>query len=116
MVFSNKFFQVAEVINASVLSSGGGIFPLGKMRNVIWGFIFCGFLCFVFLLLNSLVGYGGFSDREKASIYECGFEPMCPTRLSFCLRFFLVAVIFLVFDLEVVLLFPFVIGITAGYD
>lgn len=86
------------------------------MRNVIWGFVFCGFLCLVFLLLNSLVGYRGFSDREKASIYECGFEPICPTRLSFCLRFFLVAVIFLVFDLEVVLLFPFVMGIAAGYD
>lgn len=109
-------FQVAEIINASVLSSEGGSFPLGNVRNVIWGFVFCGFLCSVFLLLNRLVGYRGFSDREKASIYECGFEPICPTRLSFCLRFFLVAVIFLVFDLEVVLLFPFVMGIAAGYD
>lgn len=116
MAFSWKCFQVAEVINASVLSSEGGVFPLGNMRNVIWGFVFCGFLCLIFLLVNNLVGYRGFSDREKASIYECGFEPMCPTRLSFCLRFFLVAVIFLVFDLEVVLLFPFVMGIAAGYD
>lgn len=65
-------------------------------------------MCLFFLLIRSLVGFGGFADREKASIYECGFEPAGSTRLSFSLRFFLIAVIFLVFDLEVVLLFPYV--------
>lgn len=89
---------------------------LGIVANIIWGFVFCGFICLGFLGINSLVGYGGFADREKASIYECGFEPAGPTRVSFSLRFFLIAVIFLVFDLEIVLLFPFVLGMSSGYD
>ncbi|MEW8078580.1 MAG: NADH dehydrogenase subunit 3 [Candidatus Thiodiazotropha endolucinida] len=66
--------------------------------------------------MRKLVGKAAFLDREKASVYECGFEPLGPTRVSFSLRFFLIAVIFLVFDLEVVLLFPFVMGIRVGWD
>lgn len=89
---------------------------LGMVVSVIWGFVFCVFLCFVFLGVSSFVGYVGLADREKASIYECGFEPVGATRLSFSLRFFLIAVIFLVFDLEVVLLFPYVLRMAGGHD
>ena len=97
--------------NALGLSpEGGNIGPPGKVGSVIFGYLFCRFLSLFFIFLRKLVGKAAFVDREKASVYECGFEPMCPTRVSFSLRFFLIAVIFLVFDLEVVLLFPFVLG------
>lgn len=73
------------------------------------GVRFCVLLCVLLFLLNLGVGKFGLKDREKRSSYECGFEPIGSTRVPFSLRFFLVAVIFLVFDLEVVLLFPCVI-------
>ncbi len=48
-------------------------------------------------------------DREKLSAYECGFEAFEDARMHFDVRFYLVAILFVVFDLETVFLFPWAI-------
>jgi len=46
--------------------------------------------------------------REKLRPYECGFNPQIKSRNSFSLRFFIITILFLIFDVEIVLLFPLV--------
>ncbi len=48
-------------------------------------------------------------DPEKLSTYECGFEPFDDTRRRFDVRFYLVAILFIIFDLEVAFLFPWAV-------
>lgn len=45
-------------------------------------------------------------DTEKASVYECGFDPLGSPRVPFSVKFFLVGILFLIFDLEISFLFP----------
>ena len=58
------------------------------------------------MVLASLIMGAQRPDAEKSSAYECGFEPFEDARMRFDVRFYLVAILFIIFDLEVAFLFP----------
>jgi len=60
----------------------------------------------VILTAASILYIRATADREKISPFECGFDPINSARIPFSTRFFLLAVIFIVFDIEIVLLIP----------
>ncbi|YP_002456263.1 NADH dehydrogenase subunit 3 (mitochondrion) [Nothobranchius furzeri] len=66
----------------------------------------------MFLMISTILAILAFwlpslnSNYDKLSPYECGFDPLGSARLPFSMRFFLIAILFILFDLEIALLLP----------
>ena len=58
------------------------------------------------ILTASILRKKRFNDREKSSPFECGFDPFSNSRIPFSLRFYIIAIIFLIFDVEIAILLP----------
>jgi NADH-quinone oxidoreductase subunit A len=76
--------------------------------------VVAGALATVLLLLGT--GFGRYfarfhDDRAKLSAYECGFDAFEDTRMRFDVRYYLVAILFIVFDLEIAYLFPWAVAL-----
>ena len=71
-------------------------------------------LSVILIVVNSTLGKKNIQEREKPSAFECGFDPKRSSRLPFSLRFYLIAVIFLIFDVEITLILPIPMIITNG--
>ena len=67
-------------------------------------------LSIAFIILNLALSPNN-PDPEKLSVYECGFEPFQDSRMEFDVRFYLVAILFIIFDLEIAFLFPWAISL-----
>ena len=77
--------------------------------------LFCFFL--ISFLLSSIIFLLSFlvssksGDKEKLSSYECGFNPFDDSRSEFDIKFYLIAILFIIFDLEIAFLFPWAISL-----
>ena len=82
----------------------------GEYGGILLGLGLCLVLAVVFAGLSYVVSAKQ-ADVEKVSAYECGFDPFDDTRKTFDVRFYLVAILFLIFDLEVSFLVPWVVSL-----
>ena len=74
--------------------------------TIIYVFFIVSVVLSIILVFASLLVVNQYGDSEKFSAYECGFDPFDDSRSRFDIRFYLVSILFIVFDLEVSFLFP----------
>lgn len=80
-----------------------------EFKNILLIIIFSLVLSFIIILASYFLS-DKYPDKEKVSAYECGFDPFHNPGEPFSIRFFLIAILFLIFDLEISYLFPWSCG------
>nr|UBI44033.1 NADH dehydrogenase subunit 3 [Eysarcoris annamita] len=61
------------------------------------------------MLLCALISKSSKKDQEKLSPFECGFDPKSSARTPFSIQFFLIAILFLIFDIEIAIMLPIIL-------
>jgi NADH-quinone oxidoreductase subunit A len=97
-----------------------GVEMLTNYLPILIFLVIAALLAGVLLTLGSVLGrlsarHRG--DADKLSPYECGFEPFEDNRIKFDVRYYLVAILFIIFDLEIAFLFPWAVSLnrTGGF-
>nr|UPL65913.1 NADH dehydrogenase subunit 3 [Pilophorus typicus] len=68
----------------------------------------------ILMMMCSIISVKSFMNKEKNSPFECGFDPKSSSRLPFSSQFFLIAVLFLIFDIEIVIILPMMITLKSS--
>jgi NADH-quinone oxidoreductase subunit A len=96
--------------------AGNGVVMLGEYLPILLFLGVAGFVGVVLLVMGNLLGNHAFGPKgpqstqsEKLSPYECGFEAFEDARVQFDVRYYLVAILFIAFDLEIAFVFPWAI-------
>nr|YP_010490402.1 NADH dehydrogenase subunit 3 [Ashinkailepas seepiophila]UWM12888.1 NADH dehydrogenase subunit 3 [Ashinkailepas seepiophila] len=76
------------------------------MKMLFLSLILATFISMMLILISSILSKKLSFNREKPSPFECGFDPKNTSRIPFSIRFFLIAIIFLIFDIEISVLLP----------
>ncbi len=104
--------MLAQAQHAAPFTDGAGM--LANYLPILIFLIIAGALAVLLLVLGSLLGrlsarHRG--DAAKLSPYECGFEAFEDSRMKFDVRYYLVAILFIIFDLEIAFLFPWAVSL-----
>ena len=79
--------------------------------NLINFLIISTILVTILLILNKIVTLNikqKFNNQQKLSSYECGFDPLEETKLQFNIKYYLIAILYLIFDIELIYIFPLI--------
>nr|QHB74171.1 NADH dehydrogenase subunit 3 [Bolanusoides shaanxiensis] len=76
-------------------------------------FIIC-MLIIIIMMLIMTISKKTIMDWQKSSPFECGFNPMSKKRMPFSMHFFLIAIIFLIFDIEIIIIMPMTLTIKSS--
>nr|UGS80263.1 NADH dehydrogenase subunit 3 [Fuelleborniella sp. FuspCA] len=82
------------------------------MINMMLSFTIIIIIANIMMILSSIISKKSLQEREKNSPFECGFDQKSSSRSPFSLHFFLITIIFLIFDIEIALILPSIYMLT----